>query len=145
MKKQFVISVIVMFLVSMALGFAVHAVLLKDDYLNIPALMRKEADARRHFPAMILAHVFLAIGVTAIYRRGREAGKGTAGQGVRFGILLALYSTIPMYLIYYAVQPMPLNLVEKQLVFDSIATVILGIVVAALNCQPVETAGAAAI
>jgi hypothetical protein len=137
MNKQFIVSVIVMFILSMALGFAVHGALLKNDYLGIPNLMRNEADSMRHFPAMILAHVFLAIGVTAIYRRGREAGKSWSGQGFRFGILLIVFSTLPVYLIYYAVQPMPLNLVEKQIAFDSVASIILGLAVAALN-KPAE-------
>jgi hypothetical protein len=53
-----------------------------------------------HFPAMLLAHAFIALGLTAIDRRDREAGKGCIGQGVRFGILMAILSVIPGYLIY---------------------------------------------
>lgn len=135
MNKQFLISVVAMFVVSMLLGFVVHACILKEEYLQIPNLMRKDADAARHFPAMLLAHAFLAVGVTAIYRRGREAGKGWMGQGVRFGILLIIFSTIPVYLIYYAVEPMPLSLVEKQIALDSVAMIILGVAVAGLNKQ----------
>ena len=134
--KQFVISVVVLFIVSLGLGFVVHAVVLKDDYAKLPNLMRTEADGARHFPAMLVAHLVLATGVTAIYRRGREPGKGWMGQGVRFGFWFAVASCIPMYLIYYAVQPMPLSLVEKQLVLDTICTVILGIAAAGLNKLP---------
>ena len=133
MNRQFLISVVVMFILSLGLGFVVHACLLKGDYLQLPNLMRSEAGQQRHFPAMLLAHAFIAVGITAIYRRGREAGKSSIGQGLRFGILLAVVSTIPVYLIYYAVQPMPLSLVEKQVVLDTIATIILGIAVAGLN------------
>jgi len=35
-----------------------------------------------------------------------------------------------MYLIYYAVQPVPVSLVERQIVFASILAVLLGLVVA---------------
>ncbi len=38
-----------------------------------------------------------------------------------------------MYLIYFAVQPMPGNLVAKQIVFDTIAMVIMGIACAWIN------------
>ncbi len=41
--------------------------------------------------------------------------------------------TIPTYLIYYAVQPMPGMVVAKQIVFDSIGMVLLGIVAAWIN------------
>ena len=133
MNKQSLISVVALFVLSMALGFVVHAVVLKNDYAQLPNLMRSEADQKQYFGAMLLAHVFMAIGVTAIYRRGREAGKSTIGQGVRFGVLLAVVCTIPVYLIYYAVQPMPLPLVEKQIVLDTIAMVILGVAAAGLN------------
>jgi len=133
MNKQSLISVVALFVLSMALGFVVHAVVLKNDYLQLPNLMRTEADQKEHFAAMLLAHVFIAVGVTAIYRRGREAGKGALGQGARFGVLLAVVCTVPVYLIYYAVQPMPLGLVEKQIVLDTIAMIILGVAAAGLN------------
>jgi len=41
--------------------------------------------------------------------------------------------TIPMYLIYYAVQPMPSALVYKQIVFDTLGVLLMGVVVAWLN------------
>ena len=135
MNKQFLISVAALFVLSMALGFVVHAVVLKNDYAQLPNLMRTEPDQQRHFPAMLLAHVFIAVGVTAIYRRGREAGRGAVGQGVRFGVLLAVVCTLPVYLIYYAIQPMPLSLVEKQIALDTIAMIILGVAAAGLNRQ----------
>jgi len=40
---------------------------------------------------------------------------------------------IPMYLFYYAVQPMPSATVFKQIVFDTIGVILMGIVVAWLN------------
>ena len=46
---------------------------------------------------------------------------------------MALLSAVPVYLIYYTVQPTPGMIVVKQIVFDSILLVILGIVVAFLN------------
>jgi len=137
MNKQFLISVIVMFIASMAFDFTVHVVLLKNDYAAAPALNRTETDAKRHFPAMIVAHVLIALGITAIYRRGREVGKPWLGQGVRFGIWFAIAACIPGFLIYYAVQPIGLMVAIKQICFAGIATVLLGIVAAGLNKQAV--------
>jgi len=37
---------------------------------------------------------------------------------------------VPTYLIYYCVQPMPGELVVKQIIFDGILMVILGVLVA---------------
>jgi len=135
MNKQSLISVVLLFIVSMALDFVVHGVLLKADYAGQPALMRNEADAQRHFPAMLLAHVLIAAGVTVIYRRGREAGKPWLGQGVRFGVWFAIAACVPGFLIYYAVQPTGLSVAIKQACFGGLATVVLGVVAAALNKQ----------
>jgi hypothetical protein len=54
-------------------------------------------------------------------------------QGIRFGIAVALLATIPTYMIYYAVQPMPHDLVHQQIIYDSIAMVIVGIAAAFVN------------
>ena len=51
-------------------------------------------------------------------------------KGVRFGIAVALLTIVPSYLIYFVVQPMPGSVVIKQIVFDAILMVILGIIVA---------------
>jgi hypothetical protein len=133
MNKQFVISVVVLFVVSMFLGFVVHGAMLAGDYAKlVPGVFRTPQDSQAHFAYMIAAHVSMAIGFTWIYRQGRD-NRAWLGQGVRFGAAVAVLTTIPTYLIYFAVQPLPSDLVAKQIVFDSIAVVILGIVTAALN------------
>jgi hypothetical protein len=137
MNKAFVWSVVAVFVTAMLLGFVVHGVLLHKDYERLAGtLFRIEADARAHFAYLLLAHVIMAIGVTWVYRMGRE-NKPWLAQGIRFGIAIALLSTIPLYLIYFAVQPLPSDLVAQQIVFDTIAMVILGIVTAAVNRDPV--------
>ena len=124
-----------MLILSLGLDFVVHGLLLKDDYAKLTGLMRDEAGQQQHFPAMLAAYLILAIGVTALYRRGRDAGKGWFGEGVCFGLLLVVVACLPTYLIYYAVEPMPGALVVKQIVFDTVATVVLGIAVAGFNQQ----------
>ena len=138
MNKRFLVSVVVMFVATMAMGFLVHGYLLHNDYLRLtPNLFRSQQEAGSFFPYMLLAHVFLAIGWTWIYRQGRENGKPWLMQGVRFGLAVAVLSAIPVYLIYYAVQPMPSDLVAQQIVFETISCVILGVIVAFVNRDPV--------
>lgn len=133
MNRQFTISVVVLFVLTMALGFVVHGVLLGAEYAKlVPGLFRSPESSQAYFHYMIIAHVFMAIGITWIYRRGREA-KPVLGQGLRFGLALALIGPVSTYLIYYAVQPTPSDLVAQQIVYDVIAMVIIGIATAALN------------
>jgi glucose uptake protein GlcU len=118
---------------SLMLGFVVHAVLLKGDYSRLPSLYRPESEAQGYFGFMLLAHLLIGIGLTWIYRRGHEAGKGVLVQGARFGAAIAVVSTIPVFLIYFAVLRVPSDLVAQQIFFDSIGMLVLGVIVAWLN------------
>lgn len=132
MNRKFVISVVVIFVFSMLLGFVIHAILLGPDYAALPGLMRPEAEAQQYMGYMIAAHVLIAVGFTWIYLRGKE-DRPWLGQGIRFGLAIAVVSTIPIYLIYHAVSPFPLDLVLKQIVYDTVGMVAMGLVVAAIN------------
>jgi hypothetical protein len=136
MDKRFWISVVVMFVVSMGLGFVVHELLLGADYRALPGMFRPAPDAEQQFGYMIAAHVLIAVGFTWIYRQGREAGKSVLGQGLRFGAAVAVLSNVPGYMIYHAVQPLPLDLMIKQICFDVPAVLVMGVVVAAINQAP---------
>jgi hypothetical protein len=108
----------------------VHGVLLHDDYLKLPQLFRSETDSQQYFGWMLLAHVLLAGAFAWIYARGREDGKPWLGQGLRYGVAVALLSVMPTYLIYYAVQPMPGLQVAKQIAFGCVWLLVLGAAVA---------------
>jgi hypothetical protein len=127
MNRKFIIAWIVILIAWFLGSFLVHGVLLAADYKALGALFRTDADAQQYFPLMIFAHVLLAGAFTWIYARGAEA-KPWLGQGVRFGVAVAFLTTIPTYLIYYVVQPMPAAVVAKQIVFDSLLMVILGVI-----------------
>ena len=131
MDKRFVISWVILFVAWMVGSFAVHGALLSADYKALHGLFRSESDAQVFFPLMVIAHVFLSGALVWIYSRGVEA-KPWLAQGVRFGIAVAFLTVIPTYIIYYVVQPMPGATVVKQLIFDGILTVLLGMVVAFL-------------
>ena len=133
MNKQFVLSVVVVFVVTMLLGMVVHGMLLHDDYQALAGTVyRTPAQAEDHFAYMIAAHVSMAIAITWIYRQGRSAAPWL-GQGIRFGIALALLMSVSIYLIYFAVQPLPSDMVAKQVFLDSIANVVVGVVAAFMN------------
>lgn len=131
--KSFVISAVALVVVCLLLGFVVHGWLLQGDYAQLPNLFRPEKDAQNYFPFMLFAHLAIAVGMTWIYRQGNVAGKSWTTQGIRFGLAWVVAVSLPTYLIYYAVQPMPSALVTKQILFDGVATVIMGIACAWLN------------
>jgi hypothetical protein len=131
MIKKFAIAWVAVFVAWMAGSFVVHGVLLGDDYAKLPQLFRPEEEAGKYFPLMILAHIILAGAFVWIYSRGVEA-KPWPAQGLRFGVAVAFLTVVPTYMIYYVVQPMPGLHVVKQIVFDGLLMVALGVIVAAV-------------
>ena len=132
MNKHFLISALAMFVATMVVGFVVHGLLLGQDYAALPNLYRGEQDSQNYFHFMLLAHVLMAIGLTWIYRMGRDDSPWL-GQGLRFGIAIVLLVTIPTYMMYFAVQPMPAALAVKQIMYDTAAMLLMGMLVALLN------------
>jgi hypothetical protein len=131
MNKRFLAAWVIVFIAWMAGSFVVHGVLLHDDYATLPNLFRPEAEAQQYFPLMLLAHVILAGAFVWIYSRGVEDAPWM-GQGIRFGLAVALLTIVPMYIIYHVVQPMPGSIAVRQIVFDGILLLALGLLVAFL-------------
>ena len=129
MDKRFFISWLALFVAWMAGSFVVHGTVLAADYAKLGSLFRPPAQAQQYFPFMLLAHVIVAGAFTWIYARGVQ-NKPWVGQGLRFGVAVALLTAIPTYLIYYAVQPMPGAMVVQQIVYDGVLIVLLGLLVA---------------
>jgi hypothetical protein len=130
MNKKFLVAWLVVFIVMMLGGLVIHGMLLHDEYMAT-GLMRPEAEQEGFMVWMILAHVMMAGAFTWIYARGVE-NKPWLGQGLRFGLALALFCTVPIYLIYYCVQPVPDMLVIRQIAYDLIMMLFAGAVVAFL-------------
>jgi len=131
MGKKCIISAVVMFLMAWALSFVVHNILLGADYMTT-AGMRPPADTHTLIPFIVLAHALFGIAMAWIYFQGKE-DKPWLMQGVRFGIAVTLLTVIPMYLIYYVVTPIVFAVVIKQIIFDGIRVVLMGVVLAWIN------------
>jgi hypothetical protein len=129
LNKKFLIAWVVLFVAWLIGSFVVHGLLLHSDYMQLTSLFRAEGDQQKYFPLMLLAHVILSGAFVWIYARGVEA-KPWMAQGVRFGVVVALLTVVPTYMIYFVVQPMPGEVVIKQILFDGVLMVILGTIVA---------------
>jgi hypothetical protein len=133
MGQRFWVSSIVAAVLFCLLGFLVHETILHNDYAQVPGIFRTSEEALRRMPIMFVAYLLMGFAATWIYRQGITAGASWLLQGIRFGLAVALVSAVPMYLIYYAVQPLPVTLVVKQIVLQTIAIIIVGIVIAWIN------------
>lgn len=112
----------------MVFGFANHGMVLAEEY-QATGLFRPHAEAEAYLIWMLLAHVIMSLAFVWIYQQGCE-DKPWVSQGIRFGIIITLLMVVPIYLIYYAVQPMPGMLVFRQITYDTLALVVMGLAVA---------------
>ena len=138
MNKRFVVSVVVIFIVSILGGMLVHGTILAEAYSKLAnaGIYRTPEQAHPLMGFMMLANLSYAIGLTWIYRTGRD-NRPWMGQGFRFGLAVAALTTIPMFLIYYVVTPMPSDVVAQQIVLDTIVTVVVCMILAFVNRDPV--------
>jgi hypothetical protein len=135
MNKRFWVCGLVVSLVALLLDGLVHGVLLHADYDALVArgLMRAPDVAQHYMPYMVAAHLLIGYGLTWLYRQGVDRGQPRLPQGWRFGAAIAAAATVPGYLIYYAVQPLPASLVHKQILFGIAEMLLLGLLLAWLQ------------
>jgi len=113
--------------------FLIHAVWLKGDYMATKDIWRPPDAMMHRLWVLYLADFLLAVGAALIYARGVES-KPWVGQGIRFGILLALVTAVPQSFVEYAIYPIPHMLAVKWIIGEGLLSIVLGLVIAAI-CQ----------
>ncbi|MBA3572105.1 MAG: hypothetical protein H0W34_09070 [Pyrinomonadaceae bacterium] len=127
--KKLVLTIVVVFVAANLAGFLIHAILLRPDYMAVKEHYRPEGQEMMLW--ICLAYLSFAVGSVIIYAKGVE-NKPWLGQGIRFGILMWLILAVPSFFIAYAVQPVPTILMVKQVLFEGVDKILLGIITAAL-------------
>ncbi len=131
MDRKFIISTVVAFVVLVVGGFLVHGLWLGPTYETMTNMRpAAEQEALMHF--MLIAHLLMAAAFVWVYQRGNE-DKPWVQQGIRFGIAIALLSSIPFFMIYYTVQQTPAALAINQSIGDTVVLIVVGLVTAFLN------------
>jgi hypothetical protein len=132
-------AIVAAFVVQVVGLYLIHGVWLKEAYVETAALWRTQEALMHRMWIMLLGDVIYVFGVVLIYARGVEQ-KPWLGQGIRFGILLALVTTVFGSLSAYVMVPVSHLLVLKWILGEGLLNVLLGLVVAFI-CQP-KTAAA---
>ena len=115
----------------------IHSVWLAKPYAEHAMLWRARSDMLHHLWAIQLADLIFAAAAVLIYVRGIEP-KPWLGQGIRFGILLALVTAVPQSMVEFFTYPVPGTLVIDWIIGEGLLAVLLGVVVAAI-CRPKTT------
>ena len=131
--KKTILAVVVGFIVQLGGLVLIHGVWLKPDYAATASVWRTPQAQLARTWAMLLGTLIYVAAAVLIYVRGREA-KPWLGQGLRFGILLALLVVVYSSLSGWVILPVPHQLVEKWILGESVLAVVFGLVIAAI-CQ----------
>ncbi len=134
--KKLFITFLIVFVVSQVLSYIIHGIILDPTYKRLADLFRPEADMMSMMWVGFVTAILFTFFFVYIFARGYE-GKGIM-EGVRFGLIIVGFWTIPSIYGQYMVYELPYYLVLQWLLYDLLIMVVLGIV-AALIYKPLGT------
>lgn len=121
-----VVGFAVVFVTVTLLGFVIHAVILRNGYLEVAHLHRTAP----LFPWLLLANAAFTAGAVWLFH-GRPAGTFWR-EGVTHGLKLWVFWPVPVFLIAYSSQPIPGDFVLKQILLELPDMIVIGLLIAAL-------------
>lgn len=133
MDKRFWVCGVVVSMAALMLGFVVHGVLLRAEYLALASLYRDQAGADARFGWILLAYALLGFAMTWLYRRMHDDREFELATGLRFGLAVAMVSYLPWHLLAYVALPLPAALLLRQLAGDIASMLLLGMLLAWLR------------
>ena len=124
--KKIIIAFIVVYVVGMIYNYLVHGVLLMGSYAAIESVWRPQEDMNRLMWINFITGAFISFFLVYIFAKGHE-GRGIM-EGVRYGLVMWAFVSIPASFGQYMVYPLPYGLVWKWLIADIVIFVICGII-----------------
>ena len=88
---RLVLAAVVAMVVDLIYGFAVYGKALEGFMAVAPGVFRPVDAVTQHLPAMFGGTLLGMLAATAIYAKGYE-GKSGLGEGLRFGLLIAIFA-----------------------------------------------------
>jgi hypothetical protein len=129
--KKLILAIVVGYIVLMGTNYLIHDIWLMPNYNAIPWSHRTSAEMMHRFWAMAIGQFLYAALFAYIYQRGAEK-KPWVGQGIRYGIVMTLFTVIPYSLSEYDVYLIPHHLAMKWIAAGFVQVVLLGLVVAGI-------------
>ena len=128
----------VVFVLTYALAFVIHGLILQSDYEQLPDLMRTNDEMMKRIYWMILADVFFAVAFVWVYVQGLKPAPWV-GQCVRYALAVFAMAQLPGYMITHAVSPWPASVTLKQIGLELVRMLILGVVLGLLYRKEAES------
>lgn len=136
--KRLAVAIIVSFVILFAAGYVIHVTWLGPTYkamLDDGFSFRPPEAFMRKFWLIPVSDLLYAALFSWIYIRGRE-DKPWVSQGIRYGIIMTLFTVVPQFLEQYVTYNLPHRLVVHWMVGGLIVLVIMGLAVAGICKKP---------
>lgn len=135
MNKTFWLGFVAVFAVAQVLGFLIHQIMLDQTYQSLASVFRPEAEMMDKMWIMIVSSGISLLIFCYVFTKGYE-NRGI-GEGIRFGVLIGLFLSLPYVLDQYVVYPITASLAMIWLVTGVVTFTILGAVFSAIY-KPAE-------
>jgi hypothetical protein len=136
--KKLIGAMVAAFAILFVAGFVVHGVWLGSTYREMrnAGFSFRPEDAMRHRMWCIwVSDALYSILFVWVYAKGKEA-KAWASQGVRYGVLITLFTVVPSALNDYVVYDLPHRLVLHWMIAGLVTLMLMGLAVAAILKEP---------
>jgi uncharacterized PurR-regulated membrane protein YhhQ (DUF165 family) len=126
--KRFFVASLVTYVVVQAMDFIINEVFMKGANESLKSLWRPNMMSRMW--VMYVVGVLVALLFAYIFVKGRE-GKGIA-EGVRYGIIIWLFVSVPMSVSMWVLLPIPSIIILRWMLFGLLEMLVAGILVAVI-------------
>ena len=124
--KRWIVASLVAFIIISVLEYTFHNHCLKTLYEATASLWRPEAEMSKLVPYGMLLHLAVAFLLGYIYARGYQDKSSRLGEGVRFGLILGLFTSLPMAGWSYIAMPVPFQLALYWFLMGMVEFLIVG-------------------
>ncbi len=130
-KQRMALTIFSALLVSEVLETLIHGFVLAGDYAPYYGSLLRSGEDGPGAQMLLLpvAHLCFIFGLVWIFARLPLAGSAPV-RGLKIGVLGWLVGQAPVWLLWYAEQPWPGELVLKQLVLELAAALVVGLTIA---------------
>jgi hypothetical protein len=126
--KRYLAASIAVYAAYLALGFLIHGVILKPAYDSLKSVWRPDMQSKMWIEWM--NGFFTSFLFTYIFTKGYE-GKGIM-EGLRFGLIVGLFISIPMAYGTYMIIAVPYWLALQWFLYGTAQSIVGGAIVAAV-------------
>ena len=136
-RTRTAVTILVAFLVAQVFAVLIHGFILSADYEPFEGtLLRAAGTGTPPWQMLFLPVVHLSVIVPLVWVYGRLRLEGsTALRGLKLGVFAWAMGQLPLWLLWYAQQPWPGDLVIKQLGLELVASLLIGLTIAATAGQ----------